>query len=143
MRGAKRAGRMIAVVGAVVALAACGGEQEARPVTKTVKAVSGPSAVELAALRAEAAQVFADRCARCHGVSGAGNGVASDDLIPSPRNFQDPGWQRSVKNAYLEQIIVEGGVAVGKAASMPAHADLASRKDLVVELRRYIRDFAH
>ena len=64
------------------------------------------------------------------------------DLVPPSRNFQDPGWQHSVKNNDLEESIVMGGPAVGRAESMPAHPDLASRELLVVELRKYIRNFA-
>ncbi|MCC6641741.1 MAG: cytochrome c [Deltaproteobacteria bacterium] len=97
---------------------------------------------ETVAAKEEAKQIFASTCSPCHGVSGAGNGTRSDEFVPPPRNFQDPGWQTSVTDAYIEKIVVQGGEAVGKSAAMPANADLASKPLVVAALREYIRRLA-
>lgn len=96
---------------------------------------------EVVAAKAEAQSVYEQTCSPCHGVSGAGNGTRSDGLGVSPRNFQDPGWQASVKDAYIEQIIVQGGAALGKSDVMPAHPELAGKPKTVVAIREYIRRF--
>jgi len=104
-------------------------------------AAPDPGSVQQAALKQEAKELFAAQCSNCHGVNGAGNGPGSKDLEPKPRNFQDPAWQTSVTNAYIEQIMVQGGAAVGKSAVMPAQPDLAGKPELVTALREYIRTF--
>jgi hypothetical protein len=60
-------------------------------------------------------------------------------LQPRPRDFQDPQWQASVADAYVEKIIVEGGAAVGKSAVMPPNPDLAAKPEVVAALRSYLR----
>jgi mono/diheme cytochrome c family protein len=96
-----------------------------------------PAAPESA--KDEAKQIFASRCATCHGVTGAGNGTASAGLDPKPRNFHDPGWQGSVTDEHIEQIIQYGGAAVGKSAAMPSNPDLTSKPEVVAALRAYVR----
>lgn len=92
--------------------------------------------------RQEAQQIFAMRCAACHGQTGAGDGPGSAALTPKPRNLQDPKWQKSVTDDYIEKIIVQGGLAVGKSASMPGNPDLASKPGTVAALREHIRGLA-
>ncbi|MFN0061591.1 MAG: c-type cytochrome [Myxococcaceae bacterium] len=90
------------------------------------------------AARAEAKQVFEQRCATCHGVSGKGDGAASAALNPKPRDFQDTAWQKSVTDAHIEKIIAEGGPAVGKSPLMPPNPDLTG-KPVVPALREWVR----
>ena len=94
------------------------------------------------ALRAEAEKLFVDRCARCHGVLGKGDGPEAKTLDPRPRNFADPTWQLAIPDPQLDKVIVEGGPAVGKSTAMPAHPELASRPELLVALRQYLRVLA-
>ncbi len=129
------------IVGATCVLAlACGQEAEKAAPPAPAKApataaASGPSQAD----RDEAKDIFVARCALCHGVSGAANGLNSEGLKPQPRNFQDPEWQASVTDAYIEKIIVEGGAAVGKSAVMPPNPDLAGKPEVVAALRAYVR----
>jgi mono/diheme cytochrome c family protein len=90
--------------------------------------------------QAEAAKIFIQRCTMCHGASGAGDGPAAANLSPKPRNLQDPAWQASVDDAYIEKIIKLGGMGVGKSASMPPNPDLASNEAVVKALRIKVRE---
>jgi mono/diheme cytochrome c family protein len=126
---------------------ACGREEAAAPPAAAVPAAApaapAPAAGAVsAASRKEAEQVFATRCFTCHGVSGAGNGPASAGLVPQPRNLMDPEWQKSVTDAHIEQIILYGGAAVGKSPAMPGNPDLASKPEVVIALREYVRGLA-
>jgi mono/diheme cytochrome c family protein len=89
----------------------------------------------------EAAQIFATRCALCHGANGKGDGSAAAALNPKPRDYSDAAWQRSVTDEQIEKIIVGGGAAVGKSPMMPANDDLASKPEVVKALRVTIRAF--
>lgn len=85
--------------------------------------------------------MFRQVCAQCHGEGGAGNGPASEMLNPKPRNYTDPAWQASVSDEDIEKIIVLGGQAVGKSATMPAQGQLRARPEVVRDLVRIIRGF--
>lgn len=88
---------------------------------------------------AEAAEIYANRCTVCHGEKGKGDGAGSAALEPKPRDFTSTEWQASVTDDHLTKIIVYGGTAVGKAATMPANPDLDAKPDVVAELVKYIR----
>jgi mono/diheme cytochrome c family protein len=95
-----------------------------------------------ATAQAEAEKIFSERCVTCHGANGAGDGPASASLVPKPRNFQDPAWQKSVSDEHIEQIVQYGGAAVGKSAAMPANPDLTSKPAVVAALRAHVRSLA-
>lgn len=128
----------------VAALALACSEQEPRSSAPPAApaAVAPAPAVDTAAAQAEATKIFAERCATCHGVNGAGDGPASAGLTPKPRNFQDLDWQKSVTDAHIEQIVQYGGAAVGKSAAMPSNPDLMSKPAVVAALREYVRNVA-
>jgi mono/diheme cytochrome c family protein len=129
----------------VAALALACSEQEPQspaPPAAAPAAVAPAPAVDTAAAQAEATKIFAERCATCHGVNGAGDGPASAGLTPKPRNFQDLDWQKSVTDAHIEQIVQYGGAAVGKSAAMPSNPDLMSKPAVVAALREYVRNVA-
>ena len=90
---------------------------------------------------AEARQIFAGRCAVCHGATGIGDGAGAAALNPRPRNFHDATWQASVTDAQIENIIRVGGAAVGKSSAMPPNPDLVSKPEVVAALRAMIRGF--
>jgi len=128
----------------VAALAlACSEQEPQSPAPPAAPAAAAPApAVDTAAAQAEATKIFAERCATCHGVNGAGDGPASAGLTPKPRNFQDLDWQKSVTDAHIEQIVQYGGAAVGKSAAMPSNPDLMSKPAVVAALREYVRNVA-
>ena len=90
----------------------------------------------------EAQEIFASRCAVCHGAQGAGDGAGSAGLTPKPRNFQDKAWQGSINDSQIETIIKGGGMAVGKSPAMPPNPDLDAKPQVVAALREYIRSLA-
>lgn len=92
-----------------------------------------------AAAVTEGKEIFSQRCTPCHGARGKGDGPASAALTPKPRNFGDAAWQKSVTDEHIEKIIVGGGAAVGKNASMPSNPDLDGKPDVVKALRAHIR----
>jgi mono/diheme cytochrome c family protein len=98
-----------------------------------------PRAPAAATPEAEAAQVFAGRCSPCHGATGAGDGAAAAALNPRPRNFREAAWQSGVTDAQIEQVIRQGGAAMGKSAAMPANPDLDGKPAVVAALRAMIR----
>ena len=91
--------------------------------------------------KAQAQEIFANRCTPCHGPSGKGDGPASKGLTPPPRNFGDPAWQASVTDDHIEKIIKFGGAAVGKSPAMPANPDLMAKPQVVTELKNIVRGF--
>jgi mono/diheme cytochrome c family protein len=125
---------------AALSLAAGCGQQGAESAPAVVPRPAAAAAGDGTA-QAEAKQLFAARCSACHGVSGAGNGPQSDELAASPRDFQDPKWQASVTDSYIEKIIVLGGAGVGKSDAMPAQPSLADKPEVVAALRAYLRGF--
>lgn len=91
---------------------------------------------------AEAAEIFQSRCTVCHGEKGHGDGPGSAALEPKPRNLSSPEWQTSVTDEHIQKIIVYGGSAVGKSATMPANPDLDARPEVVAELVKVVRGLA-
>ena len=54
------------------------------------------------------AQVFAKRCALCHGPDGHGNGVGAKGLKPQPRNFHDLAYMSTRPDTALLRVIHQG-----------------------------------
>lgn len=106
-----------------------------------VKAEAGKLAIN-DETRKEAEQVFASRCATCHGTTGEGNGPGAANLNPKPRNYHDVKWQASVTDESIEKTIVYGGAAVGKSPQMVPNPDLMSKPAVVAALREKVRGFA-
>jgi mono/diheme cytochrome c family protein len=136
----------IFVIAAAAALLACSRQQEqsaASPVPAAATPAPAVAVADQAAAEDEAKKIFAERCATCHGMNGAGDGPASAGLTPKPRNFQDPDWQKSVSDQHIEQILQYGGPAVGRSAAMPSNPDLSSKPEVVTSLREYIRNLSN
>ena len=92
--------------------------------------------------RAEAKQIYDTRCTPCHGATGKGDGVAAAALTPKPKDLSDKAWQDSVKDDYIEKIILKGGPAVEKSPLMPPNPDLDAKPAVVVALREHVRALA-
>jgi uncharacterized membrane protein YozB (DUF420 family) len=82
-------------------------------------------------------ELFARRCAVCHGPRGHGDGLAAQAMQPRPRNFAEPSFQSSRTDEALRSVIKHGGTARALSASMPAHPDLSTEQ--VDALIRFIR----
>lgn len=119
-----------------LSLASCGSSEKPADSTTTPAASTSVDApVDLAA----GAKFFAQTCVPCHGATGKGDGAASAALVPPPRDLSDSTWQTSVDDEYLRKVIQYGGVAVGKAATMPANPVLGSQPEALANLVAHIR----
>ena len=133
----------------LIALVACSEsktDMPATPATPNVPATPGtppPTPPTPLAMdpKAEADQIFTQRCSVCHGMSGTGDGPGAAALNPKPRNYNDAAWQKSIDDAYLAKVIVEGGTAVGKSPLMVANADLKEKPAVVAALVAKVRSF--
>ena len=89
----------------------------------------------------EARYLFDNTCAICHGPAGLGDGPASANLNPKPRNYSDKAWQGSVTDADLRTIILQGGAGVGKSPTMPGQPQLKDKPEVIDALVAIIRGF--
>jgi mono/diheme cytochrome c family protein len=60
-------------------------------------------------------KLFEANCARCHGMTGIGDGPAGTNLSPPPANVARASKMPMATDAYLYWTISEGGVPVGSA----------------------------
>ena len=129
----------------LVILAGCGGEDRARPSAepppRDAAPLFGAEPTEPVPPAAEAKAIWESACATCHGAEGRGDGSMAGRLNPPPRDHSDPAWQDSVTDEEIAAVIVEGGLAVGKSATMPARTELAQKPEVLAELVRRIRGF--
>ena len=52
--------------------------------------------------------LYRNNCLSCHGAGGQGNGPAASGLHPSPPDFTDPGFWKTVTDSYLLHVITNG-----------------------------------
>lgn len=106
--------------------------------TVALTACSGKGGGDAEAV-AEASKIWNERCATCHGATGAGDGAGAAALAVKPRSFTDPSWQASVDNERIKKVIVEGGLSVGLNEAMAPNPDLKDKPAVVDELVKKIR----
>lgn len=98
-------------------------------------------AATLSAAAAQAAdlatgkKVYADKCARCHGAGGKGDGPKADTLEKKPANYTDKNAMAKVTDADMKKVILEGK------QPMPSYKGKMSDKELD-DVVAYIRTFA-
>jgi mono/diheme cytochrome c family protein len=90
---------------------------------------------------AQAREMYNAKCARCHGFDGDGNGPFADSLTPRPHKYTDPAWQASVTDDQIKEIILRGGLAMGKSPAMPGIRSLKHQPELLEGLVKLIRSF--
>ncbi len=96
------------------------------------------------AVDAEAgAKLAGERCAKCHGKSGKGDGEGlkkiNADVIPM--DWTNKALMSKLSNNELIKIIQQGGKAVGKSKVMPAYQGKLSDAQ-IADLVAYIRSLA-
>lgn len=99
--------------------------------------VASVHAADVAAGKAK----FQTLCASCHGATGKGDGAASAALTPKPRNLADAAYMKTRSDADLKKVIMDGGPAIGKSASMPPWKASLKGPDLD-NIVAYIRSLA-
>jgi mono/diheme cytochrome c family protein len=132
------------LIGLIVGISGCTPKEAAPAEPKAAEPAPAPAPAEEPAVDpvAEASAIFEGRCTVCHGAGGKGDGAGSAALDPKPRDLTSADWQSSVTDEHIQKIIVYGGSAVGKAATMPANPDLDAKPEVVAELVKYIRGLA-
>lgn len=142
LRRDSRPGRALALVLALVGLCGLAVPGCNRPgAAPTEFPIEKPPAVD-AAGRALGQRLYRDRCQRCHGPRGGGDGPLAPTVNPRPQRLSDRIWQANVTNARLRRVVVYGGSAVNKSPQMPANPDLAAQPEAVDGLVAVIREFA-
>ena len=79
-------------------------------------------------------------CSSCHGAAGAGDGPGAAALNPPPRNFKDKAWQAQVDDTRIYNVIKDGGLSQGLAATMGPWGAVLSEEELkamVQKIRAY------
>jgi mono/diheme cytochrome c family protein len=71
-------------------------------------ALLGSSVASADGTAAGAAELYAARCAFCHGVKGAGDGVAGDALQPRPTSFASTAYWKAATDDQVRAAIVNG-----------------------------------
>ncbi|MGH7923101.1 MAG: c-type cytochrome [Candidatus Binatus sp.] len=85
----------------------------------------------------EAAALYSQRCAACHGTTGKGDGAAGQYLNPKPTDFADS--LKGKSDDWIAKAVKGGGVAIGGSPVMPPYADLSD--DQVKGLVAYMKSF--
>jgi mono/diheme cytochrome c family protein len=88
---------------------------------------------------AEGRKLYAQRCAMCHGDTGAADGFGARRVKPDPQHLDDVIWQGAVSDAGIEKAILDGGAAVSRSPMMPANPDLKKKPALTKALGAYVR----
>ena len=78
--------------------------------------------------------VYAQRCAGCHGETGAGDGPIARSLPNRPASLSSVHWRATVNKDYVRQVIVRGGTHTGISPLMPSNEDLENRPVLLNSL---------
>ena len=86
----------------------------------------------------DAAQLYQNYCASCHGAQGAGDGPAGMALNPKPRNLTDVAWQESVDDERIYTVLEKGGTAIGISATMAPWGGVMNDKEITAMVE-YIR----
>jgi mono/diheme cytochrome c family protein len=135
------------LIGLIIGVSGCTSKDTAPAEPKAAEPAAAPTPAPAAEPAgdpvAEAKDLYTNRCTVCHGATGKGDGDGSAALDPKPRDFTLADWQASVTDDHLKKIIVFGGLAVGKAATMPPNPDLDAKPEVVAEIVKYIRGLAN
>lgn len=126
---------LAALLGLVASLAGCG-EKSTDP---RLEALLIPQPGDARALF-DAKSSFANACALCHGSEGRGDGPRAGALNPRPRSYHDQGWQQSVSDDRIREVIRYGGTKHGLSAAMPPAPESVLSDAALEELVRIIRE---
>jgi mono/diheme cytochrome c family protein len=89
----------------------------------------------MAADLASGKKVYADKCVRCHGVGGKGDGPKAETLEKKPMDYTDKKRMGEFTDAQLKKVVLDGK------QPMPGYQGKMSDKELE-DVIAYIRTFA-
>lgn len=87
-------------------------------------------------------RLYHERCEKCHGAHGGGDGPLAVTTQPRPQRLSDRVWQANVSNSRLRRVLIHGGSAANKSPMMPANPDLAAQPEAIDGLITFIRELA-
>lgn len=73
--------------------------------------------------------IYAEKCARCHGDGGGGDGPIAAKLLPPPSAFDDAGHMAAMGDDYLFWRVSEGGDGAPWNSKMPAWKERLSEEE--------------
>jgi mono/diheme cytochrome c family protein len=130
---------MVITVSAYALLVGCGGgtQQTTENVSSTTVPVPSTTPTDTATMAGGdlGAQVYAQRCALCHGSAGKGDGPAAASLNPKPRNHTDGSYMNAQTDEQLLTVIRDGKGA------MPAWKAVLSEAEIQAVLK-HVRTLA-
>lgn len=80
-------------------------------------------------------------CAVCHGFEGKGDGFNAYNLEPKPKDFSDAEYLESVTDAWLVEVISQGGRGVKRSVLMPGYEKTLTR-EATEDVVKYLRFLA-
>lgn len=92
------------------------------------------------AAQASAQEIWSERCSNCHGPKGMGDGPGAAILPVKPRVLADSGWQASVTDEHIANVITDGGQPFGLDAQMAANPDLKTKPEVLRALVHLVRN---
>jgi len=98
---------VLAIVGAAVIYSAVNNAPWSWPVPEEAKQLKNPLQPTTAALKS-AREVYADKCAHCHGDTGKGDGRDANRYDPAPTDLTDPKKMNPATDGELFYKISEG-----------------------------------
>jgi cytochrome c oxidase cbb3-type subunit 3 len=119
--------------------ASCGGDAPGAATTGAPLAAAPAATAESGGFGAR--DVFDGVCFTCHGGTGHGDGPGAAACNPKPRTFADAAWQDGISDEMIKKVIVMGGVANGKTATMPAHPQFKGQDQMLDGLVAIVRGF--
>lgn len=99
-------------------------------VAATFSLVAASEAADLA----NGKKIYADKCARCHGVSGKGDGPRAGTLEKKPADYTDKQKMAKFTDAQLKQAVLDGK------PPMPSYNKMSDKE--LEDVIAYIRAFA-
>lgn len=85
--------------------------------------------------------IYVENCTPCHGESGKGDGVGARSLPVRPADHTNGALMKSRTDAFLRDVIVKGGGAMGLSSFMPAWQGIFKDNE-IQDLVGYIRSLA-
>jgi mono/diheme cytochrome c family protein len=86
-------------------------------------------------------RIYRENCTPCHGESGKGDGVGAQSLPVRPADHTNSAAMASRTDAFLRDVINNGGSATGLSSFMPAWKGIL-KEDEIRDLVDYIRTLA-
>jgi mono/diheme cytochrome c family protein len=90
----------------------------------------------------EGKRLYTHYCAVCHGDAGDGSGqYYGFSLTPSPANFTDKAFMKTLSDESIYKVISDGSASVGKSNMCPPWGKSFNREEIEV-LVSYVRTFS-